>query len=41
LALVAARRGSLQHRIAFGPFLALGTVTAIFANEMLPSLFIV
>jgi prepilin signal peptidase PulO-like enzyme (type II secretory pathway) len=31
----------LQHRIAFGPFLALGTVTAIFANEMLPSLFIV
>ena len=41
LAQVAARRGSLQHRIAFGPFLALGTVTAIFANEMLPSLFIV
>ena len=41
LALVAARRGSLQHRIAFGPFLGLGTVTAIFANEMLPSLFIV
>ena len=41
LALVAVRRGSLQHRIAFGPFLALGTVTAIFANEMLPSLFIV
>jgi prepilin signal peptidase PulO-like enzyme (type II secretory pathway) len=31
----------LQHRIAFGPFLALGTATAIFANEMLPSLFIV
>ena len=41
LALVAVRRGSLQHRIAFGPFLALGTVTAIFADEMLPSLFIV
>jgi prepilin signal peptidase PulO-like enzyme (type II secretory pathway) len=41
LTVVAARRGSLQHRIAFGPFLALGTVTAIFANEMLPSLFIV
>ena len=41
LALVAARRGSLQHRIAFGPFLALGTFTAIFGNEMLPSLFIV
>ena len=41
LTLVAVRRGSLQHRIAFGPFLALGTVTAIFANEMLPSLFIV
>ena len=41
LAMVAVRRGSLQHRIAFGPFLALGTVTAIFANEMLPSLFIV
>ena len=41
LALVAVRRGSLQHRIAFGPFLALGTVTAIFANEMFPSLFIV
>ena len=41
LALVAVRRGSLQHRIAFGPFLALGTVTAIFANEMLPRLFIV
>ena len=41
LTLVAVRRGSLQHRIAFGPFLALGTVTAIFANEMLPSLVIV
>ena len=41
LALVAVRRGSLQHRIAFGPFLALGSVTAIFADEMLPSLFIV
>ena len=41
LTLVAVRRGSLQHRIAFGPFLALGTVTAIFADEMLPSLFIV
>ena len=41
LTLVAVRRGSLQHRIACGPFLALGTVTAIFANEMLPSLFIV
>jgi len=41
LALVAVRRRSLQRRIAFGPFLALGTVTAIFANEMLPSLFIV
>jgi len=41
LTVVAVRRGSLQHRIAFGPFLALGTVTAIFANEMLPSLFIV
>jgi leader peptidase (prepilin peptidase)/N-methyltransferase len=41
LVLVAVRRRSLQHRIAFGPFLALGTVTAIFANEMLPSLFIV
>ena len=41
LALVAVRRGSLQHRIAFGPFLALGTVTAIFADDMLPSLFIV
>ena len=41
LTLVAVRRGSLQHRIAFGPFLALGTVTAIFASEMLPSLFIV
>ena len=41
LALIVLRRGSLQHRIAFGPFLALGTVTAIFANEMLPSLFIV
>jgi leader peptidase (prepilin peptidase)/N-methyltransferase len=41
LAMVAVRRGSLQHRIAFGPFLALGTVTAIFGNEMLPSLFIV
>ncbi len=41
LTVVAARRGSLQHRIAFGPFLALGTVTANFGNEMLPSLFIV
>ena len=41
LTLVAVRRGSLQLRIAFGPFLALGTITAIFANEMLPSLFIV
>ena len=40
LAMVAVRRGSLQHRIAFGPFLALGTVLAIFADEVLPSLFI-
>ena len=40
LALVAVRRASWQRRIAFGPFLALGTVLAIFADEVLPSLFI-
>ena len=40
LALIMLGRGSWQRRIAFGPFLALGAVLAIFANEMLPSLFI-
>ena len=40
LALVAVRRASWQRRIAFGPFLGLGTVLAIFADEVLPSLFI-
>ncbi len=40
LALIMLGRGSWQRRIAFGPFLALGTVLAIFADEVLPSLFI-
>ncbi len=40
LALIMLGHGSWQRRIAFGPFLALGTVLAIFADEVLPSLFI-
>ena len=40
LALIMLGRASWQRRIAFGPFLALGTVLAIFADEVLPSLFI-
>ena len=35
VAMIVLRRGSWRHRIAFGPFLALGTVTAIFGNEVL------
>lgn len=34
LAVVVLGRGSFKNRIAFGPFLALGTVVAIFANEI-------
>ncbi len=40
LVLIMLGRGSWQRRIAFGPFLALGTVLAIFADEVLPSLLI-
>ena len=34
VAMIVLRRGSLQQRIAFGPFLALGTLTAIFVSEV-------
>lgn len=40
LALIMLGRGSWQRRIAFGPFLSLGTVLAIFADEVLPRLLI-
>lgn len=32
--MIVLRRGSWQQRIAFGPFLSLGTLVAIFANEV-------
>ena len=38
--LILVGRGSWKKRIAFGPFLALGAVIAIFSNEMLPRLLI-
>ena len=34
VAMIVLRGGSWQQRIAFGPFLALGTLTAIFVNEV-------
>ncbi len=40
LVLIVFGRGSWQRRIAFGPFLALGTVLAIFADDVLPRLLI-
>ena len=40
LVLIVFGRGSWQRRIAFGPFLALGTFLAIFADEVLPRLLI-
>ena len=39
LVMIVLRRGSWQQRIAFGPFLALGAVTAIFFNEVSSSIF--
>jgi prepilin signal peptidase PulO-like enzyme (type II secretory pathway) len=32
--MIVLRRGSWQQRIAFGPFLSLGSLAAIFANEV-------
>lgn len=40
VALIVFGRGSWQRRIAFGPFLMLGTVIAIFGDEVLPRLLI-
>lgn len=40
LASIMLGRGSWQRRIAFGPFLSLGTVLAIFADEVLARLLI-
>ena len=34
VAMIVLRRGSWQQRIAFGPFLSLGSLVAIFANEV-------
>jgi leader peptidase (prepilin peptidase)/N-methyltransferase len=34
VAMIVLRRGSWQQRIAFGPFLTLGSLVAIFANEV-------
>jgi leader peptidase (prepilin peptidase)/N-methyltransferase len=34
VAMIVLRRGSWQQRIAFGPFLSLGSIAAIFANEV-------
>lgn len=34
MTMIVLRRGSWQQRIAFGPFLTLGTLTAIFVNEV-------
>ena len=34
VAMIAVGRGSWQQRIAFGPFLSLGSLAAIFANEV-------
>jgi len=40
LILVAFRRATWRHQIAFGPFLMLGAVVAIFAGKYLPALFV-
>lgn len=37
--LIVVGRGSLKHRLAFGPYLALGTLICVFVGEALPSVF--
>ena len=39
LGLVVTGRGSLQRKLAFGPYLALGSIVCIFASRALPSVF--
>ena len=39
VSLIAVGRGSLKRRLAFGPYLALGTLACIFVGDALPSVF--
>ena len=39
VSLIVVGRGSLKHRLAFGPYLALGTLVCVFVGESLPSVF--
>ncbi len=39
VSLIVVRRGSLKHRLAFGPYLALGTLVGVFVGELLPGVF--
>ena len=41
LGLITAGRGSLQRKLAFGPYLAFGSIVCIFASRALPSVFLV
>ena len=41
LGLITAGRGSLQRKLAFGPYLAFGSIVCIFASQALPSVFLV
>ena len=40
VSLIAVGRGSLKRRLAFGPYLALGTLACVFVGDSLPSVFI-
>ena len=39
VSLIAVGRGSLKRRLAFGPYLTLGTLVCIFVGDRLPSIF--
>ena len=39
VSLIAVGRGSLKRRLAFGPYLTLGTLVCVFVGEALPSVF--
>jgi leader peptidase (prepilin peptidase)/N-methyltransferase len=39
VSLIAVGRGSLKRRLAFGPYLTLGTLVCIFFGDQLPSIF--
>ena len=39
VSLIAVGRGSLKHRLAFAPYLALGTLVCVFFGDALPSVF--